>query len=164
MITKGDDLSNSSTVVREVPYGRMRKDENDNFLGPLPSAFKAREGEADLSVTWCEYFENDGKAQLRCAIETLRSYRKIGPKGCFCPVNIGDLLAGIAKSGHKGRAVYLPVDNNPAHAGIYGVPPEDDLLLSRLADEVWCSYLTKADADALPLRGCTKSAEVDHEV
>lgn len=164
LTTKGDDLPTLSNVVRYVPYARMRRDADDMHLGPLPSAFEAREGEADLSVIWCEYFDNDAKAQLRCAIEILRNSRKIGPKGCFCPVKTSDLLAGIEKSGHKGRAVYLPVDGNLAHAGVYGVPPEDELLLSRLADEVWCSFLTKADADALPLSGCAKSVDVDPSV
>ena len=72
MTADNEDLPNTSRVVRYVPYGRMRRDEDDNYLGPLPSAFEARPIDKYLSVTWCEYFEGSAHNQLGCAIEALR--------------------------------------------------------------------------------------------
>lgn len=65
MTADGDDLPGPSRVVRYVPYGRMRKDEDDNFLGPYPSAFEERAVDDYLSVTWCEYFVGSDDEQLR---------------------------------------------------------------------------------------------------
>lgn len=142
-----------------------RRDLNDNILGPEYTAFEMRPTEDFLSVTWCEYFDADDQSQLRCAIEAIRrSNFEVKKSACFCVANTTDVLVAIVQSGRTGRAVYLPERDNPAHAGIYGFSPEDVLLSSQLAEEVWRNFLTKADADALPLSGCSKSADVDDTV
>lgn len=161
MTADGDDLPNPSRVVRYVPYSRMEKDEDDNFLRPYPNAFEQREVDDYLSVTWCEFFEGSTGEQLRCAVEALRKSRRVGGKACFCLANTPEVLDAIENSGRRGRAVYLPEDDNPAHAGVYGIQPDDTLLQKRLADEVWCDYLTKDAADALPRSECAKSADVE---
>jgi len=161
LTAEGDDLPNPSRVVRYVPYGKMRKDEDDNFLGPLPSAFEEREVDDNLSVTWCEYFDGSDEEQLSCSVEAIRnSNMNVKAKACFCVAETPNVLAAIDAAGDNGRAVYHPVDDNDAHAGIYGIAPDDAHLLARLADEVWCDYLTKDTADALPASGCAKSADV----
>ena len=35
MTAEGDDLRNPSRIVRYVPYGKMRRDEDDNCIGPF---------------------------------------------------------------------------------------------------------------------------------
>lgn len=140
----------------------MRKDENDNFLGPLPSAFEERELDDYLSVTWCEYFDGSEEEQLRCSIEAIRNSNiNVKAKACFCVVEAPSVLVSIQDAGSVGRAVYHPEDDNDAHAGVYGIIPDEAQLLARLADEVWCEYLTKDTADALPTSTCAKSAEVE---
>ncbi len=159
----GDDLPNPSRVVRYVPYGKMRRDgDSDICLGPAPSAFEAGPRHRYLSVTWCEFFEGEADAQLRCAVEAIRG-SKIGvrAKACFCVASAAEVLNAIADAGRVGRAVYHPEDDNAAHAGVHGVPSEEALLLSRLADEVWSTFLTKDTANALPTRNCTKSADIE---
>ena len=162
MTAEGDDLPNPCRVPRYVSYGRMRKDEDDNFLGPLPSAFEGREVDDYLSVTWCEYFAGSPDEQLRCSVEAIRnSTKKVTPKACFCWANAPDVLTAIQDAGRAGRAVYHPEDQNRAHAGVYGIAREDAQLLGWLADEVWRNYLTKETADAMPKSTCAKSAAVE---
>ncbi|SEK85884.1 hypothetical protein SAMN05443999_102415 [Roseovarius azorensis] len=162
MTADGDDIPMPSRVVRYVPFGRMDKDEHDNFLRPYPNAFAQRESEDYLSVTWCEYFNGSANEQIRCSVEAIRASNiNVKPKACFCVANTPEVLAAIEDRGRRGRAIYLPEDDNAAHAGIYGIAPEDALLLERLSNEVWCEYLTKATADALPMSECAKSADVE---
>jgi hypothetical protein len=66
----------------------------------------------------------------------------------------------ISDSGRPGRAVFHPEDDNPAHAGIYSVSPDDELLQLQLADETWSQFYTKDDIDALPLSDCASSKDV----
>ncbi|HEU0222054.1 MAG TPA: hypothetical protein VFR34_07580, partial [Paracoccaceae bacterium] len=162
LTAKGNDLPNPSRVVRYVPYGKMRRDEDDNYIGPLPSAFEERPADGYLSVTWCEYFNGAADAQLRCAVEAIRgSNIAVKPKACFCVAETSEVLAAIAEFGHAGRAVYLPEKDNHAHAGVFGIPPDEAQLLARLADEVWSVFLTRESADVLPLNACSKSPTVD---
>ena len=157
----GDDLPNPGRVVRYVPFNRMEKDNDGNFLRPYPNAFEQREAEEYLSVTWCEFFEGSSDEQLRCSVEILRNSKiDVRPKACFCVANTPEVLAAIKERGRRGRVVYLPEDDNTAHAGVYGIAPNDALLLMRLAHEVWCNYLTRDAADALPMSECAKSGDV----
>ena len=149
-------------MVRYVSYGKMRKDEDGKILGPLPSAFEEREVDDYLSVTWCEYFSGSPDEQLRCSVEAIRnSNMNVKAMACFCVANAPDVLTAIQDAGRAGRAVYHPEDDNRAHAGVYGIAPENAQLLGWLADEVWRNYLTKETADALPKSTCAKSAAVE---
>ena len=123
--------------------------------------FRPRVGEDYLSVSWCEYFEGTFDEQLRCSIESIRNSKmSVKPKACFCVADTRDLLPCIENFGGIGRAVYHPEDDSHAHAGVYGVGAEELELLSYLADEEWNTYLTKQDADNLPLSACGKSPDV----
>lgn len=162
MTAEGDDLPNPSRIVRYVPYGKMRRDEDDNYIGPLPSAFEERPVEDYLSVTWCEYYDGSADAQLRCAIEAIRnSNMNVKAKACFCLADSPAVLHAVAEAERVGRVIYHPEDDNQAHAGVHGVTPDDAHLLARLADEVWFSFLTRETADRIPLGDCNKSAAVD---
>lgn len=161
MTVDGNDIPDLSRVVRYVPYGKMRKDEHDNFLGPYPSAFEERAVDNYLSITWCEYFAGLADEQLRCAVEAIRnSNMNVKAKACFCVADTSEVLNAIQGIGRLGRAIYHPEVDNDAHVGIYGIAPEEVQLLARLADEVWCDYLTKDAADALPTSECNRSANV----
>lgn len=157
MISDGDELPNPSRVVRFAGFNKMFKDADDNVVGPSVNVFELRPGEAYLSVTWCEYFGGTPPERLRCAVEAIRASRTVGSKACFCVANIHDLNAVCEEFGIAVRHVYHPVDGNPAHAGIYGITPQEGQVLERLAEETWCDFLTKAQADALPLTACVES-------
>jgi hypothetical protein len=136
----------------------MFRDEDDNYIRPALAAFQRRQDHDSLSVTWWEYFDGEGESQLRCAIEALRNSLDVRPKGCFCVADVQSLLAVVADHGGKARAVFLPEDNNPAHAGIYGISPEESQLLEKLAIETWSRFLTKTMADDLQLQDCCSSS------
>lgn len=140
----------------------MEKDENGQLLGPYPNAFERRQVDEELSVTWCEYFVGEPNQQLRCAIEAIRNSKlDVKPLACFCVADTPRILDAVQDSGNRGRAVYLPEADNHAHAGIYGIDPENALLLQTLASEVWKEYLTKTIADNLPAAECAKSPKVE---
>ncbi len=161
MTARGDELPNPSRVVRYVPFGRMRRDDFENCLGPNPNAFEQRAVDDYLSVTWCEYFVGNVDAQLRCAVEAIRSSKiNVKAMACFCVADAPDVLSAIRSAGHPGRTVYLPEEDNPAHAGVCGIPPDDAQLLARLAEEIWSTFLTKDAADHLPISACAKSVTV----
>lgn len=162
MTAKGDELPNPSRIVRYVPYGKMRRDEDDNFLGPFPSAFEQREVDDYLSVTWCEYFTGEADCQLRCAIEAIRNSNwNVKAKACFCVADSPAVLRALKAAGRIGRVIYYPEDDNQAHAGVHGIEPEDMQVLALLADEIWCSFLTKSDADSLALGDCIKANGIE---
>jgi len=161
LISNGDNLPDASRVVRFAGFNKMFKDEDENIQGPSVDAFQLRPTEDYLSVTWCEYFSGSEDQQLRCAIEAIRRSRDVGAKACFCVAKTDDLTEVGAEWNATVRHVYHPEPSNPAHAGVYGFSPEEAELLDRLADEVWSCYLTKDDADALPLIDCEKSPLVD---
>jgi hypothetical protein len=160
LVSNGDALPRPSTVIRFAGFNRMGKDADDQIVGPLPSLFERRPDEDYLSVTWCEYYAGSPESRLRCAVEAIRNSRTVGSKACFCIAATDELLGEISKYRPEGRAVYLPEMDNPAHAGIYGVSPEDAVLLETLATTVWAPFLTKEMADNLPLETCEKSSHV----
>jgi hypothetical protein len=161
LVSSGDELPRPSTVVRHVGFNKMGKDEDEQVLGPLASAFEQRINEDCLSVTWSEYYAGSPESRLRCAIEAIRNSMKVGSRACFCIADTDAVLAVIAEHGREGRAVFLPEDNNPAHAGIYGVSPEESQLLETLAATTWGRFLTKEMADNLPLGECEMSPDLD---
>jgi hypothetical protein len=153
-------LRDEERVVRYVPWGKLRRDEDDNVLGSLPAAFALREDEEYLSVTWCEYFAGTPDESLRCAIEAIRgSAIKVGQKARFAVGEVGRLRrrAEGREKARKLRIIHEPEDDNQAHAAIRHWPREDDELLELLAEDEWSKLLTAADADALPLTDCLKS-------
>lgn len=162
MIVEGAALPATSRVVRYVGFNKMRKDADDNPLCPEYSAFAQRPDEDYLSVTWCEYFGGLPDTRIRCAVEAIRASKiDVRPKACFCVGTVSRVLGAVGdKTGRAGRAVFLPEEDNPAHAGIFGVDPNDTILLARIADEIWCSFLTKDAVDSLPLESCIKAENV----
>jgi hypothetical protein len=149
-------LRDDERIVRFVPWGKLRKDEDDNVFGSYPDAFALREGETSLSVTWCEYYAGSSDEQLRCAIEAIRGSRTVGAKARFAVGGVGRIRAcaeGRAKA-KKLRIVHDPEDNNPAHASIIYWPADDLQLLELLAEDEWSQLLTADDANKLPLTAC----------
>lgn len=152
-------LDDDDRVVRYVSWAKLRRDEDDNVLGCLPSAFLLRNGETYLSVSWCEYFDGSADECLRCCIEAIRSSKiEVRPKGRFAVAVVGRLKVGAAEGGRKLRIIHEATEDNPAHAAIRGWASEDEELLDLLAEEVWTEALSAADANDLPASSCQVSA------
>lgn len=150
-------LLEEERIVRFVPWGKLRRDEDDNVLGCLPAAFALRDEEEFLSVTWCEYFAGAPDEQLRCAIEAIRnSDLRVGRKAQFAVGLVGAIRARAeSRSGaRKLRIIHEPESDNAAHSAIRHWPRDDDELLDLLAQDEWSSLFTADQADDLPFSKC----------
>lgn len=153
-------LLDEEHIVRFVPWGKLRKDEDENVLGVLPQAFELRPDEEYLSVTWREFYAGDESEQMRCAVEAIRnSDLKVGPKARFAVAQIGDVrpIAEGRPKARKLRIIHEPEDDNEAHAAIRGWPTEDNELFDLLAASVWAQCFTGAEIDAMPQSSCARS-------
>ena len=141
-------LPNEHHVVRYVPWARLRKDEDDNVIGILGTAFKLRDDESYLSATWAEFFPGSRGDAILAATKAIRGSRiTVTPRSGFAIGNVGRVkdacLADPQK--HKVRIIHEPEDDNEAHTALRGWPRDNDLLLELLAEEVWSeTILTKS--------------------
>src|SRR4051794_14954963 len=90
---KGKNLPDEDHVIRYVPWGRLRKDEDENVVGFLPQAFELRDGESYLSVNWLEFHTGDREAQIRLSVWAMRdSFEKpLGGKSAFAIGQVGKI-------------------------------------------------------------------------
>ena len=145
-------------VARYVPWSKLRiSPDETEIYGPLAAAFKLREGEASLSVTWCEYFEGSEDHSLRCAVEAVRNSRRVGSKARFAVVDVGKIVEFMKSNKKRLRVIHEPTADNPAHAAIRGWPADEDELLERIAGEVWSETWSKDQIDEIPLGECPLS-------
>ena len=160
MLSEGDPIPVSSTVVRYVGFGKMAKDADDNIIGPAFTAFVMRSGEDYLSVSWCQFYSGSVEEQMGCAIEDLRSSLNVKPKGCFCVAEVEKLKQDADLFSASLATFFHPMDENPSHAGIYGIGTDNRQLQDYVARKSWRRFLTKENADALPSGDC-KTANFD---
>jgi hypothetical protein len=138
-------LPSDNHVVRYVPFGKLRRDENDNAIGVLGAAFKLRDDERYLSTTWLEYFAGSKSEQITAAIRAVRASRlNVRPKSGFAIGRVGAIAATCAEHNHSIRVLHEPVDDNKAHAAVRRMPRDDDELLELLAAESWSELMLNA--------------------
>jgi hypothetical protein len=146
---KNEKLPPEHHVVRYVPFGKLRKDEDDNPIGVLGAAFKLRDSEQYLSTTWLEYFAAPRRDQITAAIQAIRASRlSVSAKSGFAIGRVGAIAATCAEHGHSTRIIHEPEDDNKAHAAVRRMPRDDEELLELLAAESWCELILNADVAA----------------
>jgi hypothetical protein len=94
-------------VVRNVPWGKLRKDENDpeRVIGVLGEAFKMRPVEDTLSTTWLEYFPGSRGEQIKGAVHAMRASKlEIKAKSGFAIGNVGIISTTAAARNYSIRA------------------------------------------------------------
>lgn len=133
--------------MRYVPWSKLRKDEDDNVLGFNPQAFQLRQNdgfpngwEESLSVNWVEYFKNP-ETQVRDCVWAMRKTRTAGTKSAFAVGNVGKIKQICLNRGFKVRVLHEPTDNDPAHAAIRRLPPDDLTLLEALAEDAFTDMI-----------------------
>jgi hypothetical protein len=144
MLKKNDPLPDGDRVVRNVPWKKLLKDEDDNLLGGfLPIAFELRSDdtspsglEESLSVNWLEYFP-DAETRIRDCVWAMRKARKLGSKSAFAVGQVGAVKQVCLARSFKVRVIYEPEDGNLSHAGIRRLPPNDLSLMDALATEAF---------------------------
>jgi hypothetical protein len=139
------NIPDEDHVMRNVSWGRLRRDENDNVLGCLPQAFESRPDEEYLSVNWIEYEGGDWETRIRISVWAIRRNRNVGPKSAFAIGEAGNIKATCLTGGTKVRITHEPLEDNPGHAGIRRLPKDDLFLLSLLADDAFSDLIANAD-------------------
>lgn len=131
-------------IVRNVPWGKLRKDENDpeKVIGVLGEAFKMRPIDDTLSTTWLEYFSGSRQEQIKGAIRAIRASKlEIKSKSGFAIGNVRDIVAVAASRNHSIRVLHEPEDDNKAHVAVHRWPRDDITLFELLAAEAWSEFV-----------------------
>jgi hypothetical protein len=135
-------------IVRNVPWGKLRKDENDpeTVIGVLGEAFKMRPGEETLSTTWLEYFAGSRPEKIHNAICAMRaSNLEIKPKSGFAFGKVGKIADVAAAHNYSIRVLHEPEDDNKAHVAVRRWPLDDITLFELLAADAWSELVLNQD-------------------
>lgn len=133
-------------IVRNVSWGKLRKDENDNVIGVLGEAFKMRPVDDYLSATWLEYFEGDRLQKVHSTILAMRaSSLLITAKSGFAIGNVGRISEVVEEQNHSIRILHEPEDDNKAHVAVRRWPRDDMELFELIATDVWSELILNSD-------------------
>jgi hypothetical protein len=135
-------LNGSHRIVRQVPYSRQIRGDNNEYLGVLYSAFTLRPSETYLSVAWCEYFDLPVDQQARAAISELRAARPDKKSTGYWISEISEIQNKL--SPHRIRALHEPIEGFESHAALRRWP-EDQELLETLAQDADADFLLSGD-------------------
>ncbi|MCQ8118984.1 hypothetical protein [Methylomonas rosea] len=145
-------------IIRYIPWAKLLKDEDDNVIGILGTAFKLREAtetraaEKYLSATWLEYFPNNGESneQITAAIRAMRASNiDVKPKSGFSIGKVSNIQSACIQSNANAvRIVYAPSDSNKAHVAVNKFPCDDAGLCNLLAEEAWAQLILNCDIPA----------------
>jgi len=128
------------SLLRYVPFARLRRDEHDTVVGVLGAAFRLREGEDYLSATWMEFFAGSRQDQITKAVQAIRaSDLKPTFKSGFA-IGLVEEICSACESHRRRyslRIIHEPQNDNEAHAAVRGWPRYEDELLELIADDVW---------------------------
>lgn len=125
-------LPETDHIVRIIKPGQiMWNDDKTATLGVFPAAFRLREDEENLSVSWLEHFAGAKHERLvrvrdHAEIEMKRNYG-------LAILNVGEVKVTCERTGAKVRMIHEPTERNPAHSAIHRYPRENDELFSLLA-------------------------------
>ena len=135
------NLPDDDHVMRYVPWGKLRRDEDDNIVGFLGEAFKLRPDEDALSVNWLEYFEGDREARIQASVRTFRSTLRVGTKSAFGVGNVAKIKEVCRARSARVRIVYEPREDNQSHSAIRRLPRDDAILLDALAADAFAELM-----------------------
>jgi hypothetical protein len=147
--TRITNLPDDDHVMRYVPWGKLRRDEDDNVLGFLPQAFQLRPGEEGLSVNWLEYFSNPA-TRRQDSVWDMRKAMGVGAQSAFAIGDVGKIKATCLDRGVRVRIVYEPDDKQPAHSAIRRLPRDDLILLAALADDAFVEMVRNVEIPQQP--------------
>jgi hypothetical protein len=140
------ELPPEDHVMRLVAPSRLRKDENNVVVGVSHTAFRRRDDEDGLSVTWIEYFAGVRAVQEVAAVHAFRASNVTpGKNSAFAIGNVGGICAACNARPYTVRIVHSPTTDNLAHAEVVELPRDDDELLEALAAPTWSRLIFNAD-------------------
>ena len=134
---KGDRVPDEHHMARLCGGSHLRED------GTIAAtAFKPRPGETYLSVNWLEFLAlADRTAEIEEIARVLASKRTVGATARLAVLNVGQARETVRAKSHNN--VMLSVlhepetepgrPQDPSHAGLYGVPADDNTVPELLA-------------------------------
>ena len=137
-------IPSEHSVLRCVPWSKLKKDEDDHVLGFEYTAF-VRKNEAGLSCTWIDFFDDVSGDNITLAVQATRRNISVGGKAVFAIGNVGRIIEANKERGYKIRIVHAPEDENPAHSEVLRLTRDDIELLDYLAAEIWCEMVHNKD-------------------
>jgi len=136
-------------IVRNVPWGKLRKDDHDpeKVIGVLGEAFKLRPAdEGILSTTWLEYFPGARPEQIVGAVQAMRASKlEIKTKSGFAIGNVGEIITTALERQYSIRVLHEPEDDNKAHVAVRRWPADNMTLFEVLAAEAWSEVVLNKD-------------------
>ena len=105
-----------------------------------PDAFRLRPGEDYLSLHWLEFLGARSQAD---AVDQLRASMtgtgfKLGRNGCFAVLRVGQAKAVVSDiAGIELILEHMPVENDPAHSGMFGSQLHELAVATELADDIY---------------------------
>lgn len=151
MLKKGQQLPDEHHILRRVPWSRLLKDGDDNVIGFFPDAFKLRDGEPDLSVSWVEHHQGPTHEErvAQCIVELRKANirktkKKLGTKTGFGIAVVGRVKEVCARAPKQIRIVYTPGDIG-SHSSIENLPRDDERLREALATEAFAERVMNVD-------------------
>jgi hypothetical protein len=140
------NIPEEHSLVRYVPWAKLRRDEDQNVIGVLAIAFELRPDEEELSANWLEFYQGDREARLIAMISTARlSDLRPTLKSGFTIGICGEINAAARSNSASIRILHAPVDRNDAHVELRRWPRENKDLFDLLADEVWADLVLTKD-------------------
>jgi hypothetical protein len=142
------NLPDTDHVLRHVAWGQLRRDDELNVIGFLGEAFRRREDEESLSVSWLEFYPTP-ETRLRDAVWAVRKNRKVGSKSAFalaCVANLKRVCSEVG--GTRVRVVHEPLPSWPAHSGIRRLSRDDEALLEALAADAFAEMVLNSSIPA----------------
>jgi hypothetical protein len=137
---KGDIVPDEHHVARLCGGSHIRED------GTIAAtAFKPRPGEAYLSVNWLEFLAlSDRSTEVEEIRRVLGTKRMIGATARLAVLNVGQARETVRMSDHNNAILSILHEpetdpgrpQDPSHAGIYGVPADDNTVPELLAAAV----------------------------
>jgi hypothetical protein len=135
------------SLIRNVPWARLRKDADDNVLGVDSSAFRLRQGETYLSATWLEFFA--GASRLEKLHEAVRHIRNSNftpsAKSGFAIGNVQEVAEVCLARTYKIRVIHEQTDDNEGHVAVRRWPEDDAVLFEELAAGAWAELVLNKD-------------------
>ena len=138
------------SLIRNVPWARLRKDADDNVLGIDSAAFRLRPLEPYLSATWLEFFAGASKTdQMHEAVRHIRNsdFKPTANSG-FAIGKVREIEAACVSRSYKIRVVHEETADNRAHVAVRRWPEDDAVLFEELAAGAWGDLVMNKDCPA----------------
>jgi len=131
---KGQAVPDSDHVAR---YCGARTVDNGEISA---AAFMLRDTEEYLSVNWLEELKRlDTPSQIHELQELYSKKLKVGATAKIAILNVGAFRSKVTRETSDGRLLHVlhePEIGDPSHAGIYGIPHDDEMVAELIAQTV----------------------------